>query len=478
MKKEPKISIVTIVKNGLPYINDSLKSFELQSYHNKELIVVYTKSDDLTFDVLKSKKFIKKIIIDNKSNNIYGSINIGIKHSSGDLIGFLHSDDIFYNSNTLQHIAKKYKKHNFNVGYGNILISNKYDLKKILRSWQSSSFKKSRLKYGWMPPHTSIFISKKLKNYRYSQKYTISSDYDYILRVFNKSKKIYFFNNYITIMRSGGLSNKYFFLKFKEDLKILKNYYDFNFIIAIIKIIRKINQLFILNKKVIVNNYTNNFFKRRYPFINDINKLISKKKFVLSGFNMAFLSFVHNKIEFDRDSLYLWPDGIFSKFTLNKSKIPGRKILSNIKNSKYFENVYLISSKNLNNIKYLKKKFKNKSFNFIEAPYGTSESIYKKIKKEILKIRSKSLIILGLPTPKQEEIAAKISINLRDYKIICLGGAINYNSKDTKLPPKFLEIYFESLWRLQNDTLRRSIRLSQSLGIFIKRFIFGEYKNL
>ena len=60
MKKEPKVSIITIVKNGLPYINDSLKSFELQNYQNKELIVVYTNSEDLTFEALKSKKFIKK----------------------------------------------------------------------------------------------------------------------------------------------------------------------------------------------------------------------------------------------------------------------------------------------------------------------------------------------------------------------------------------------------------------------------------
>ena len=63
-------------------------------------------------------------------------------------------------------------------------------------------------------------------------------------------------------------------------------------------------------------------------------------------------------------------------------------------------------------------------------------------------------------------------------KIICLGGAINYNSKDTKVPPKIFENYFESLWRLQNDTFRRSLRLFYSLIIFIKRFLFSELKNL
>ena len=323
-----------------------------------------------------------------------------------------------------------------------------------------------------------MFISKELKNYKYSKKYIISSDYDYILRIFKKTKKIYFFKNYVTIMRTGGLSNKYFFLKFAEDLKILKKYHSFYFVIAILKIIRKLNQLFIFKKEIILNNYTNKFFNKKYLFIKDINKLILEKKFILSGFNMAFLSFVHNKIDFDRKNLYVWPDGIFAKFMAQKNKIPGRKILSNIKNNNNFKNIYLISSKNLNNIKYLKKKFNDKKFYFIEAPFGNSNLIFNKIYEQVKKIKPNSLIILGLPTPKQEEIAAKISFSLKDYKIICLGGAINYNSKDTKLPPKFFELYFESIWRLQNDTLRRSIRLVKSMSIFTKRYLFGEYKNL
>ena len=53
MKKNPKISIVTIVKNGMPYLEDTLKSYYLQKYKNKELIVVYSNSYDKTFKVLK-----------------------------------------------------------------------------------------------------------------------------------------------------------------------------------------------------------------------------------------------------------------------------------------------------------------------------------------------------------------------------------------------------------------------------------------
>ena len=104
MTKNIKVSILTIVKDGMPFLEDSLESFKLQNYQNKELIVVYSKSEDMTFNLLKSKKFIKKILINNFLKNIFCSINIGLKHAEGDLIGILHSDDIFYDENVLSNV--------------------------------------------------------------------------------------------------------------------------------------------------------------------------------------------------------------------------------------------------------------------------------------------------------------------------------------------------------------------------------------
>ena len=91
-----KITIITVVKNGMPYIEDSINSFHSQKYKNKELIVVYSKSIDGTEEFLnKNKNKIDKLISDNKSRNKYGSINLGIKKATGNIIGVLHSDDFF-----------------------------------------------------------------------------------------------------------------------------------------------------------------------------------------------------------------------------------------------------------------------------------------------------------------------------------------------------------------------------------------------
>ena len=90
-----KISIITVVKNGMPFLKDAIKSFELQKYKDKELIIVYSKSSDGTENYIKSLvKRNYKIIKDN-SNSRYKAINRGIKKSNGKIIGLLHSDDIF-----------------------------------------------------------------------------------------------------------------------------------------------------------------------------------------------------------------------------------------------------------------------------------------------------------------------------------------------------------------------------------------------
>ena len=115
----PKISVITVVKNGMPYIEDSLNSFHYQKYKIKELIVICSKSFDGTEKFLrKNKKKIDKLIFDNKSLNKYQAINLGIKKASGDLIGILHSDYFFTKDNEANtHYFFKYNFSKLNKYY-------------------------------------------------------------------------------------------------------------------------------------------------------------------------------------------------------------------------------------------------------------------------------------------------------------------------------------------------------------------------
>ena len=119
-----KITVITVVKNGMPYIEDSINSFHSQVYKNKELIVVYAKSIDGTEEFLKKKKNkIDKLIFDNKSQNKYEAINLGIKKSTGNIIGVLHADDFFLNKDVLKTIANVHNKDkSIDLTYGNVLF--------------------------------------------------------------------------------------------------------------------------------------------------------------------------------------------------------------------------------------------------------------------------------------------------------------------------------------------------------------------
>ena len=254
-----KISIITVVKNGMPFLRDAIKSFELQKYKNKELIIVYSKSNDGTENYIKSlAKRNYKIIKDN-SNNRYKAINKGIKKSSGDIIGLLHADDIFFNNQTLFDVCAHIDK--YDIVYGGVYFAERNNLTKIKRIWNPRNLNKNSILFGSVPPHISTFMKKKVFNKigYYSEKYMISGDYDFLLRLINSNKfKIKSTNKFHNIMRLGGDSTNIskIFLKLKEDYLIIKKH-NLNIFTLAFKILSKITQI---NKnKKIDNNYIKKF---------------------------------------------------------------------------------------------------------------------------------------------------------------------------------------------------------------------------
>jgi glycosyltransferase len=482
-KRNPKISIITVVKNGMPYLSDSINSFLKQNYLNKELIIIYSKSSDSTLEYLSkiNNKNIK-IFIDKYSANKFGSLNFGIKKAKGDILGLLHSDDIFYSNEILKDVANAYKKNFFDLCYGDVLFSSRNNLFSITRFWKSELFSSYKLFFGWMPPHTSIFLAKNIyKKFYYSTLYNISSDYDYILRILRYCKKIIYIKQITTIMRTGGDSTKNIvniFKKILEDIKILNNFYSFYKIPLIIffKSFSKINQLF-HSYKLKTNNYLN-FFNNKINIkvLENISDKIFKNNFVIIGLNLACLSYILIKnVKYIKNKyIFFWPDGFFANLFINSKVIPGRDFLNKIQNNNNFDFIYLIGSYDERKINYLKNKFANKLVFSIDVQITNVSNIINTIEK--VKFKKKSLIFINLPTPKQELVAFFIMQNSKYFKIVCSGGAIDYNSGLYVPPPPIINRFFlESIWRLRYDFFRRLYRLISTLWTFIINYFLKNY---
>ena len=243
-----KISIITVVKNGMPFLKEAIESFNSQTYKNKEQIIVYSKSEDETEEYLNSLNDSKIIIKDEYSKTLYGALNLAVKNCSGDYIGVLHADDFFPNKDLLLDLSKFIGEVNADIVYGNTKFCKKKNINHITRVWNSNKFDRTKLKYGWMPPHTTMYIKKDimLKNL-YTEEYSVSGDYEFILKILLNDKFIIkFFDKTLVIMRAGGESTKISSLlkKFLQDTQVSKKFFKNYYICTLLKILRKFNQFF------------------------------------------------------------------------------------------------------------------------------------------------------------------------------------------------------------------------------------------
>ena len=94
-----KVTIITVTYNSASTVEQTILSVLNQSYKNIEFIIVDGVSSDETLNIVgKYKSKISKIISE-KDMGIYDAMNKGIELATGDVIGFLHSDDFLF-SNT------------------------------------------------------------------------------------------------------------------------------------------------------------------------------------------------------------------------------------------------------------------------------------------------------------------------------------------------------------------------------------------
>lgn len=89
-----KVTIITATYNSSQTIADTVCSLEKQTYPEIEYIIVDGASKDDTLQVIEQNCSRVSKIISEPDRGIYDALNKGIQAATGDIIGFLHSDDL------------------------------------------------------------------------------------------------------------------------------------------------------------------------------------------------------------------------------------------------------------------------------------------------------------------------------------------------------------------------------------------------
>ncbi len=248
-----KISIITATYNSENTLEVCMDSVLNQTYKEIEYIIVDGNSTDGTLELIKSKVAVHSNItwISESDNGIYDALNKGVAMATGDVIGFMHSDDYLADTTIIGKIAEAFNSKKIDGLYGNLHYVQFQNPEIIVRNWQSQTFTKNLLNRGWMPAHPTLFLKKDVyKKYgNFNLQYRIAADYDFILRIFkNPSLKFYYLSETITKMRLGGESNrtlKNLMRKSKEDYMAAKtNNLNFPILVIGLKNLSKIPQWF------------------------------------------------------------------------------------------------------------------------------------------------------------------------------------------------------------------------------------------
>ena len=247
-----KISLITCCYNSEKTITDTFLSIREQSFKNIELIVIDGNSTDNTKDIIQLNIDLIDLYISEKDKGVYDAMNKGIKLSTGDIIGFLNSDDFFKSPFVLSEIIKTFKTKSADITYGNMHYVKRDDINNIRRLWVSGQFKEKYFEDGWVPGHPTFYAKRSLYERfgAFDLNFKLAADYELMLRFMNQPNlQIEYINKILVVMRLGGLTSGSLKNRYLQNLEIKKSWSKNNL---------RIPKLFMINKFI---KKTKQFFK-------------------------------------------------------------------------------------------------------------------------------------------------------------------------------------------------------------------------
>jgi glycosyltransferase involved in cell wall biosynthesis len=221
-----KISIITVTLNNISVINNCLASVMSQKYNDIEHIIIDGASTDGTLLLLESKREQFKVLISEPDKSIYDAMNKGIKVATGDIIGFLNSDDFYARDDVLSRVVDVFEDNpSLEACYADLVYVDQMDTSKKKRYWKSNKFTPGLFANGWCPPHPTFFALRSVyaRFGIFNLDYPLASDNEMMMRWLEVNKiNVHYIPEVWTKMRLGGVTNKNLKNLFLQNVEILR----------------------------------------------------------------------------------------------------------------------------------------------------------------------------------------------------------------------------------------------------------------
>jgi glycosyltransferase involved in cell wall biosynthesis len=215
-----RFTVITAVRNRADSIAAAMESVHSQRWADIEHIVVDGASSDGTLDVLERYRDRVAHLISEPDRGMYDALNKGLRRATGDVVGFMHSDDEYASDESLAQVAAAFRDPKIGAVYGDLVYVSTANPQRVVRYWKAGPYDRARLGGGWMPPHPTFYVRREFYEQvgGFDLRYRIASDYDNMLRMlWVHNVKAAYVPHVLVRMRTGGMSNRSVFTMLQKS---------------------------------------------------------------------------------------------------------------------------------------------------------------------------------------------------------------------------------------------------------------------
>ncbi len=206
-----KISLITVCRNSASTIEDCIKSVINQNYPHLEHIIIDGGSADGTVDIIKQYEKNINCWVSEKDSGIFNAMNKGLRKADGDAVGFINADDFFASGDVLAKISSALENTDYDGVYSDLIYVDQRNTEKSVRYWKSGEFSRKKMRYGWFPPHPTLYFRKSVYDRLgfFDDSMKVSADYDLMVRFLYQGNLRMKYLPFVSVkMRMGGVSNR------------------------------------------------------------------------------------------------------------------------------------------------------------------------------------------------------------------------------------------------------------------------------
>lgn len=201
------LSLITASYNSARTIADTLRSVNVQTWPQIEYLVVDGGSKDDTMAIVEREGERVTSAVSEPDKGIYDAYNKGLKRATGDVIGFINSDDYYCAPDVIENVMKAFEDPTVEAVHADLVYVDPENTGKIERHWKSRPATVENLRRGFIPAHPTLFLTRAAydKVGEFDTSYRLAADYDFMLRAFfvHRLKSVYLPQIWVR-MRSGG----------------------------------------------------------------------------------------------------------------------------------------------------------------------------------------------------------------------------------------------------------------------------------